>query len=142
MNVLFFSTWSMLKGVSWSNAKFLPNFFHLPICSYNFFEINDGQCFLCLGASNLQQTTLTSRRQARNTPPYVRFPAANTWTQKFFCLGTPSDCQTADRLYNLKLEQANLGSKKIKFNDKKGDHDFFMKRLCEEFPPLKRKMVL
>ena len=52
-------------------------------------------------------------------------------------MGRPSDGQTAGRQYNLQLEKANLGSKQIKSNGKKGDHEFFIKKICEEFPPLK-----
>ena len=38
--------------------------------------------------------------------------------------------------YALSLESKQLGTKRIKFDDKRGDHEYFMKRLCEAYPLL------
>ena len=82
----------------------------------------------------MRQTTFPSRNR-----PYgpVQFRPANIWTQNFFCLGKPTDCTTADRGYKSLLDSVNLGSRKIKFDNKEGNHEYFLEVLEQEFPLLK-----
>ena len=62
--------------------------------------------------------------------------ATSSWTKRFFRLGKPDDNCTADRDYVLLLENKQLGAKRFKFDDKRGDHEHFMKKLREEYPLL------
>ena len=47
----------------------------------------------------------------------------------FFCLETPDDNCTTDWDYALQLESKQLGAKRIKFEDKRGDQEYFKKTL-------------
>ena len=76
------------------------------------------------------------------SPPFVKEVAPLTNSQRphgqksFFVLENLTITVLQTEIMLLILESKNLGAKRIKFDDKRGDHEYFMKRLCEEYPLL------
>lgn len=77
-------------------------------------------------------------RQRTPSQRHVRYVPTQTWTHDVCVLSKREDSCTPSREYHDTLNAAGIGKKRVVF-DRSGNHQYFVKKMEEEFPKLARQ---